>query len=285
MNSKNIKKHLNNKLEDWLNSVDDETVKKAIRNNVIITGGSIVSLLLGEAPHDYDVYFRNKDALVTVANYYIDKWNKANGANISLVVDEEGRVKVWVQSDGVAGESDDEMDEVQEIPESKPEKKKSTEKYSPKFLSSNAITLTNKIQIVTRFYGEVGEIHENYDYVHCTCSWSAWNNNLDLPVKALECIINKELVYVGSKYPFCSIIRARKYINRGYHISAGQFVKMAMQLNELDLNDINVLTDQLTGVDSGYFAMMIEALESEQEKNPDFEFDSQYVVELIDRMF
>ena len=62
---------------------------------------------------------------------------------------------------------------------------------------------------------------------------------------------------MGSKYPLCSIIRTRKFIQRGYTINAGQYLKMAMQLNELDLKDVSVLQDQLIGVDSAYFDMVI----------------------------
>ena len=48
MNSKNIKKSLNAKLKKWLESIDDNEIKKVIKENTIITGGAIVSLLTGE---------------------------------------------------------------------------------------------------------------------------------------------------------------------------------------------------------------------------------------------
>ena len=106
---------------------------------------------------------------------------------------------------------------------------------------------------------------------------------MNLPNKALECIINKELYYIGSKYPLCSIIRTRKYLERGYHINAGQYVKMAMQLNELNLKDIQTLEDQLTGVDTGYFQMMIDNLR--ENYSEDGKIDSSYVIELVNKLF
>lgn len=111
------------------------------------------------------------------------------------------------------------------------------------------------------------------------------DNLVRLPVKALECIINKELYYVGSKYPLCSIVRTRKYIERGYHINAGQYVKMSMQLNELDLKDIKVLEDQLTGVDTAYFEMMVAAIQAKMEETGEQKIDCTYVIELINRLF
>ena len=45
MNSKGIAKHLHKKVVDWLSTIDDESLKKDLEDNVIITGGALVSLL------------------------------------------------------------------------------------------------------------------------------------------------------------------------------------------------------------------------------------------------
>lgn len=310
MNSKNIKKHLKNKVNDWLESIDDSAIRKSLSNNIIVTGGAMVSLLTGEKVHDYDIYFRTKQATIDAANYYVSKWNSTHpdSKQASVQVSEDGRVRVFIQSAGVVGEETEKDENGRNMPkidqndnpfppveeELSDEEKAALEdekdgkdkpKYRPVFLSSNAITLSDKIQIVVRFYGEVEEIHKNYDFAHCTCSWTSWDNEVQLPTKALECIINKELYYVGSKYPLCSIIRTRKFIERGYHINAGQYVKMAFQLSELDLHNIEVLEEQLTGVDTGYFQMMIDALREQQERTCKNEVDNAYVIELINRMF
>src|SRR3546814_13834921 len=79
-------------------------------------------------------------------------------------------------------------------------------------MSTNAITLSDKIQIVLRFYGEADAIHENYDFVHCTNYWTSKDANLTLRQPALESLLCKELRYVGSNYPVCSVIRLSKFI-------------------------------------------------------------------------
>ena len=286
MNSKHIKQHLNKKIEDWMSSIDDEEVKKAIKDNVIITGGALVSLLTGEEVKDYDCYFKTKESLKTVARYYVDKWNNGeNDKKAEVTEDENGRVRIFISSAGVAGNAELEYGEEYAETAEKKSKEKSKEKYHPKFLTSNAITLSDKMQVVIRFYGDIDEIHKNYDYVHCTCAWCAWNNELFLPSRALEAIINKELFYMGSKYPLCSIFRARKYMKRGYTINAGQYLKMAMQLNDLDLTDVEVLKDQLMGVDSTYMEMLINAIAEQKEKDENFTIDSTYVIDLVNRIF
>lgn len=297
MNSKNIKKHLNNKLRDWISNIDDENIKTTLKENVIVTGGAIVSLLTGETLHDYDVYFRTKEACLAVANYYVGKWNESHPDKpVSVRVDEgTGKIDCFVSSKGIADEDEEKNsdisynfvsteEEIDEAMEEEPESE-NKEKYRPRFITSNAITLSHKVQIVIRFYGEVEEIHKNYDFAHCTCAWSSWNNELFLPQKALECIINKELYYIGSKYPLCSIIRTRKYIERGYHINAGQYVKMCMQLNELDLKNVKVLEDQLTGVDTTYFKMMVDALQKHMEETKEEKVDTTYAMNLINKLF
>lgn len=287
MNSKNIKKALNRKLDLWLKNVQDETIRKIIKDNTVITGGAIVSLLTGEDVNDYDVYFRTREAVVKVAQYYVHQFNEAHSTSITLEEDEEsGKISVFVKSKGVAGETDGVTDETEPKAEERGVvEDKAKPKYRPVYLTSNAITLSDKIQIIIRFYGEVEEIHKNYDFAHCTCAWSSWDNSLILPTKALECIINKELYYIGSKYPLCSIIRTRKFLKRGYTINAGQYLKMCLQLNELDLHNIEVLKDQLTGVDSAYFNMAIEQMSKKQEREPEWKVDNTYLFEVINKIF
>jgi hypothetical protein len=149
------------------------------------------------------------------------------------------------------------------------------------FLSSNAITLSNKVQLVLRFYGEPEKIHENYDFVHCTSWWQSWDQTLTLRPEALESCLSKELKYVGSLYPVCSIVRLRKFISRGWRINAGQILKMCMQISALDLTDLKVLEDQLTGVDTAYFLQIIDRL---KEKDPE-KVNTAYLCEILDRMF
>lgn len=284
MNSKNIKKSLNTKLDKWLESIEDKAVKKVIKENTIISGGALVSLLTGVEVHDYDVYFKTKEAVLTVAEYYVEKFNSGHKTHAFIKDEEDGRINIFIKSKGVAGEKEEEVVVPEEV-EQKDVFQEEKPKYRPVYLTSNAITLSDKIQIVIRFWGDVEAIHKNYDFAHCTCSWSSWDNELMLPQKALECIINKELYYIGSKYPLCSIIRARKFINRGYTINAGQYLKMCLQLNEINLHDIETLKDQLVGVDSAYFDRAIAFMEKKKSEEPDFNIDNSYLFEVINRIF
>lgn len=292
MQRKTIRKILNKKFNSWLDSIDDDTVKDLIKNSAIISGGCITSMLLNEKIKDFDVYFMDKETTKAVADYYVNMFNLKTQSRAKVIEEKDGRVKIFIESAGVAAENDEilheSFDDVYDVlvEDEKPEENKEEQKdYRPIFLTSNAITLSNKIQIVIRFYGNPEEIHSNYDFVHCMNYWASKDNNLVLKPEALESILTKTLIYKGSKYPLCSVIRTRKFIQRGWHINAGQYLKMLFQVSELNLTDINVLEDQLIGVDSAYFNILINALKSQKERNPGFKITSDYVSEIVDRIF
>ncbi len=119
--------------------------------------------------------------------------------------------------------------------------------------------------------------------------WTSWEGKLVLNPLSLECIMAKELRYVGSLYPLCSVIRLRKFIARGWSINAGQIIKMLWQVNQLDLANPVVLEDQLVGVDSAYFAQIITALKAKIEREtvdgraP--EVDGTYLMTIVDKVF
>ena len=156
-------------------------------------------------------------------------------------------------------------------------------KYRPIFISTNAITLSDSIQIVTRFYGTPELIHKNFDFVHCTQYYVHSERKVVTNEAALLSIQFKELYYVGSLYPLCSLIRIRKFIKRGWNINAGQIVKMAFQVKDLDLYDVNVLEEQLIGVDAAYFHQVIEIIKAGVKAG--HPLDQNYVVEVINKLF
>ena len=348
MQEKTIKKVLHQKFNHWIESIDDLAVRSAVKENTIITGGCITSLMLNEKPNDYDVYMKDKKTLLLLANYYANKFNekhpfmenklgkkveclvldgeliKRDEATKTFTIDDpkinsyietsktmqEGehangkfsgfsrmlancssdRVKMIIMSDGIAGElpsDSDEMDIIQELDDidSKVVEAEVKEEYLPVFITTNAITLSNKIQIIVRFFGEPNDIHENYDYEHTKAYWSSWDNELKITKLVYECVINKTLKYTGSKYPICSVFRMRKFIERGWKINAGQILKMAFHINELNLSDIDVLEDQLVGVDSVYFNNLINQIKEQQTKDADFKWDFNYIISIIDRIF
>jgi len=280
--TKTIKTRLSEKVNKWANSITDETVKKAVLKDAMVMGGSIASMLLGDDVNDYDVYFRTPETVDLVAKYYLGVYEEKSGncggamavhdSVSNIKGDVERRIYIEVPSEGVLGVNPD--DENLSLPVNDPES------YQPVFISQNAITLSDQIQLITRFYGEPDEVLKNFDFSHAKNVYVHDGKKVILNDLALECLLSKTLHYEGSLYPIASVWRMKKFIDRGFRISAGQQLKIMWQISELDLSDLDLLRDQLVGVDSVYLADLIRHL---SEKNS--AVDSTYVGNLIDRLF
>ena len=295
--SSGIKKELNEVIDKWVASIDDENLRKLVYDNVIVTGGSICSMLMGDSVNDYDIYFKTKDTAIKVAQYYMSKHFNINcivkyGDDFSFDVDDaidndriamsnfvrvyecaniknevEERVECYISSAGVAENTGvNSSDE--------------NGAYKVSYISSNAITLTDNIQIIIRFFGTPEQIHNNYDFAHAKCYFDYAEQNLHLDSHAMQCMLSRTLIYEGSLYPIASVFRMKKFIERGWRISAGQQLKIMWQISELNLNDMKVLKEQLTGVDMLYLHLLFDAI-SKSGKN----VDSQYVSKIINRIF
>lgn len=290
MKKKTIRKIINRKFDHFLKFIEDEETKDLIDQNSLISGGCITSMLLNEDINDFDLYFTNLETAQAVAQYFANKFseNLPEGSIKPEVINKDGRIKIVCRSAGVVSNSGTEGYEYFEQVD--PDKavdyiERTLEPnggklYDPILITSNAITLKGDIQLIIRFYGEPEEIHKNYDFVHCTNYWLSRDREVYLNKDALESTLTKELKYVGSRYPIASIIRLRKFIKRGWSINAGQIVKMAWQIGELDLKNPEILEDQLMGVDFAYFCEVINKL-----KQKDGTIDKTYLFQIIDECF
>jgi hypothetical protein len=321
--AKTIRSVISRKVAAWLATIDDESLSKDLADGVVVTGGCIASMLLGERVSDFDVYLRTSDLARRVAKHYVARFKpkKHKGIEVKLWVQCDGdRVKVVAKSAGVASEDGADADyryfesqpdeaagayvgevmagvttdpeEIDDLAmqledgtkEAASEEANKKPEYRPIFISSNAITLSDRVQIVLRFTGDPDSIHANYDFVHCTNHWASWGKpQLTLRKEALEALLARELRYVGSLYPLCSIIRTRKFLKRGWTINAGQYLKMAMQVADLDLTDPKILEDQLTGVDVAYFAQLLATVAKRDDTGT--KITTAYIVEIVDRIF
>jgi hypothetical protein len=133
--------------------------------------------------------------------------------------------------------------------------------------------------LITRFTGTPEKILSNFDFIHTNNYYKFDTNELVTNKKSLESILTKQLIYNGSKYPICSLIRTRKFIQRGWNVSAAEYLKMAFQIKELDLYDLNILREQLIGVDAKYFIKFLEELKKYNS------FEEIDIFKLLDEIF
>ena len=307
MKNNTIRLVLREKLEKIAASLPEELGKEFLQE-AIVCGGAIASMLLNEKPNDYDVYFKHHGFAAKIANYYAvlhaTLHNQKTATNHPLepkvIVEDftnirgetKPRVRIMIKS---AGYSEIGNNQEYEYFETQPEdsaaaylravdisEQKKLPPFSPVFVSDNAISLSNKVQIIIRFSGDVDEIHDTFDFIHTMSSYDYATNTLKVPREALESLLSKSLVYEGSLYPLASMFRIRKFIARGWSITAGQMLKIAWHINELDMSNPEVLKDQLMGVDYAYMRQLIVML---QNAPTGTKIDSIYIAGLIDKIF
>jgi len=286
MQRKTIIKTIKKELELWLDSITDPVLRDDVRKSLLVSGGCIASLYLQEKVNDYDIYIQDIEVAKRLAEYYVgndtrmivlsgsDKEElvksvegKDDSAYVIAVRNlKEDQVKIFFaeKNGGYAPEYDEDT----------------APKYRPVFYSPNAISLSDDIQIVLRFTGDAAAIHKNFDFVHAT-SYFTYDEGLVTTVEVLESILSKTLKYRGSLYPVTSIIRIKKFIKRGWNISAGEMLKIMFQISELNLRDPYVLEEQLIGVDIAYFSKLIEILSSTKKET----IDSHALNTIIDKVF
>lgn len=289
MQIKTIRKVITKKLEEWLETITDTELRKQVKENILVSGGSITSMLLDQPVNDYDIYIQDMNVLIKLANYYCP--GKVLDGRKRLDYLEGYAPMVWNEGKEVENHSEEYVRkktlkenqvklDIPSIGERFDKSEDDDSKYTVAFLSQNAISLTDDIQIVLRFNGTPEEIHKTFDFIHAT-NYFTFKDGLVTNVEALQSILTKELKYQGSLYPLTSIIRMKKFLKRGWNINAGEMLKIMYQISLFDLTDIEVLEEQLIGVDVAYFAVLIDIIRG----IPSEKRTSEYLNEIIDRVF
>ena len=294
MQIKTIEKVIINKMNEWLETITDENLRKETKDNLLVSGGSIASMLMGADVNDYDVYIKDINVLKKLANYYVKPF-ESEGVWIADGREKEKLMKEYDVSEKLNYYSitlrNLKEDQIKLMFDKKEggirlneEKSKDELNYEPVFFSPNAISLSNDLQIVLRFWGDNKKIHETFDFVHAT-NYFTFETGLVTNIAALESILTRTLKYQGSHYPVTSIIRAKKFIKRGFNIGAGELLKIMFQISQLDLSNPDVLEEQLIGVDVAYFEILIKALRGKFSSDEDFKLNTKYFNELVDKIF
>lgn len=295
MQKKTITKTITTKLDEWLKTITDQKLQEDVKKNLIVSGGSIASMFLGEKVNDFDIFLqdvnvlkrlveyyatpfrveifdgRNKPALIkTMEDNYDEEFEKLfNARKIAINTLKDDQIKLFL---GGGGKRVNEEIKTEDL------------NYHPVFFSPNAISLSNDIQIVVRFWGSPEKVHETFDYIHAT-NYFTYADGVVTNLAAMESLLTRQLKYQGSHYPLTSIIRARKFIKRNWNIGAGELLKIMYQISLLDLNDPDVLEEQLIGVDVAYFYKLITLLRGKQDTDPTFKMTYAYLCAIIDKIF
>lgn len=168
------------RLQDELNDFN-LTLGKLGRNMVhtyFVSGGCIGSLLRGEEINDIDVYFFN----VLGAQPVIDLYTKDSSYQNEVAVYEEKYREVTGKTGMV--------------------------------ITENAVTLRNKIQLITKHYGEPEEVRKSFDYVHCMPYYDSRSKTLYISREQYDANMNRHLVVNNTDA--LTVYREQKFKNKGW---------------------------------------------------------------------
>lgn len=160
-----------------LQGCDDASLN--LKKGWFIAGGAIVSLLQGEEPNDYDMYFESNDW----CTYYSDTVQNKKYDYLIANVGSYANMPV----DG-------------------------------KLVTTNAITLNNNFQLITKLTGQPTDVTKSFDYEHCRAYYIPETHVLYMTKLTYNCIMQKRLVKHNVN-PDASYSRESKFMNKGWKIA------------------------------------------------------------------
>jgi hypothetical protein len=171
-----VKDAIRHKLHDF--NLTIHKLGPRLTTDFFVSGGCTASILQGETPKDFDVYFRTRDLCDQVVKLYqMDSYK-----NEVAVYDEKYR----------------------DVPNHP----------SGLLITENAMTLKNGIQVIFKHYGDPASVRTTFDFKHCLPYYDSKNDKMYISREQYDCCVNKILVANEGRMP--SAGRIDKFMKRGY---------------------------------------------------------------------
>lgn len=168
-----LKTELAKQLYKRLSTMDDDLVKM-IKEYCVVSGGVFTSILQGTDINDIDLWCKDKVGLSVLPERLKLVYNGS----------EQPMIEAKYMDQFVAG----------------------------KIVTSNAITLDNKLQFIT--LAKFEDAKKSFDYLHCTPSYDIKSDLLFISKKQMSCILNKTLI-INNPYTVTER-RTKKFTDKGW---------------------------------------------------------------------
>jgi hypothetical protein len=218
-------------------------------------GGVITSHCKGEKVKDYDLFFISEETLRSYLHSFLSFhgwWSafklefKVDPKNPKLkrcaIVPKEANTNTTVESF---------IEEFNRVCKSKSQTAKHA---APSYLSHNALSLTNGVQLIFRFVGEPEEVFSTFDYEHCKTYWrpsalGISDGKVEFLGKSLESLAKNELVYTSnSRFVLSAISRLNKFIKRGWGVAPSSLLAIASSAAKVNWQNKEELREELLGI-------------------------------------
>lgn len=217
-----------------LKFIDKDLVDVLKGNKCIIAGGAVTSVFSGSRINDYDIFFREKEAIKVVRDY----------------LDGEDSKYEWVISTDTAIT------------------------YKPKKEHRKLGLRTIQLIILPETIGlGPADLIRDFDFTICMGAYSFYPESFTLCQDFLKHIAQKRLIFnTNSKYPLSSLFRTRKFMNRGYRISGSETIKLGLSINNLNIKTFGELRRHLLGIDTLFLKPLTDRLLDEDMAEKEYDF-------------
>jgi uncharacterized protein YggL (DUF469 family) len=215
-------------------------------NKMIVAGGAITSIFSGVGIRDYDLYFTDNSKREEVEKWFDEHMTKQAETNNALSY-------YWFN----------------------PDKKNEREQGSPDNLNFQLITIPST-------EGGTKNIFERFDYTICMGAYRFEDETFVLHDDFLQHLAQRKLVFnPKTLYPINSLIRSKKYMNRGFNMSNVETLKIALTIHALDLSTKSNLKEQLEGIDT----LFLKELSDYLANNGESEYNFGEALQLLENTF
>ena len=172
-------------LYEWAAGVFNNGLSKphdGISTNFYVSGGAIASLLLSEAPKDFDIYCRNESLVGSLQDALIKNYKD----QVKDVDEKYREVECW--------------------------------KVPGKMVTEKSITMNNNMSFIVMQHGEPDKIKATFDFLHCTPHYDIAEDKLYISRAQFDSIMGKTLV--TNNPSAVTPWRMSKFIERGWTASS-----------------------------------------------------------------
>lgn len=239
-----------------MEKLDELSVRKELLlASSYFSGGLITSVCRKEKIKDYDLFFEKGDVLAKVVQHYIKYHAWGEKFAVEVVKDELNpklhRAAIVPTTAKVS--TDAFINSFNRVAKEHNWKNKKDNVY-PVFLSHNALTLSNDVQIIFRFIGEPEEVFTTFDFEHCKTYWrpaplGVASGKTCFSGNSLECLAKGELLYTKqSRFILSAMSRMAKFVKRGWEMPPNSLVSLASSAAEVNWKDPKKLKEELLGI-------------------------------------
>ena len=208
-----------------------------ILGGVYLAGGAIISAIDDQKANDLDIFIEDEGIAKILANRLLNiEPIRRNKFTIEFNKDELNDKLIRGNISGDIAACNSEL---------------SNSSYLLRYVSKNAFSFKNGIQLIFRFIGEPEEVFTTFDYEHCKVAYklSAVDSGvIQFLGQSSEAIATRSLIYTGRSRFVCSALsRMIKFSSRGWKLSPQVLLNLLASCLKIDWSSLKAVEEELLG--------------------------------------